>query len=335
MKKRIALLTVLLLVVIYALGPSPETPVYTVDLPAVPSQLAKLEDYVQERESRPDIKPDNNAQIIWANDTIREKTEYVLLYLHGFSASRVEGEPVYPDFAKRYGLNTYAARLATQGLDTVDQMIDYRPERLWESAKEALSIAEKLGNKVIIMSTSTGGTLALKLAATYPDKVYGLINMSPNVRVRDANSWLLNKPWGLQIARLVFGGKFRDLEPTDSNYGKYWYTHYRLESVVYLQELVETTMNKETFEEITCPSLTLYYYKNEEEQDPVVSVNRLLWMHENLATESDQKRAVAIEGAKTHVIGSGLYSKALPDVENAIFQFAEEVLKLEPVTLAH
>ena len=81
------MLTVLLLVVIYALGPTPETPVYTVDLPAVPSQLSKLERYVLERENRPDIKTDNNAKIIWANETLREKTDYVLLYLHGFSAS--------------------------------------------------------------------------------------------------------------------------------------------------------------------------------------------------------------------------------------------------------
>jgi pimeloyl-ACP methyl ester carboxylesterase len=333
MKKQIALLVVLVLVVIYALGPSPETPVFNVELPALTSNLVELQELVSQLENRPDIKPGNEARIFWANDTIPHKTAYVLLYLHGFSASRKEGEPVYQDFAKRYGMNTFAARLATQGLDTVDQMIDYRPERLWESAKQALAIAEKLGNKVIIMSTSTGGTLALKLAATYPDKVHALINMSPNIRVKDANAWLLNKPWGLQIARIIFGSNFRHVTPTDSNYHDYWYVDYRLESVVYLQELVESTMNSETFEEVDCPVLTLYYYKNKEDQDPVVSVDRILWMHKNLATAEDEKRAVAIPDAQTHVIGCGLYSKALPEVEQAIFSFADEVLQLEPVTL--
>jgi esterase/lipase len=333
MKKRIALLIALLLVVIYALGPSPETPTYNVDLPAISTNLATIQQFVLDHENRPDIKPDNEARIFWANDSVPQKTEYVLLYIHGFTASRKEGEPVYLDVARRYGMNAYAARLATQGLDTVDQMIDYRPERIWESAKLALTIAEKLGDKVIIMSTSTGGTLALKLAATYPDKVHGLINMSPNIRVKDANAWLLNKPWGLQIARLVFGGNFRHLEPIDSNYGKYWYVDYRLESVVYLQELVESTMNKETFQEVDCPVLNLFYFKNDEEQDDVVSVNRIRWMHRNLATADDKKRAVEITEAQTHVIGCGLYSKAIPEVEQAIFSFAEEVIQLEPVTL--
>lgn len=333
MKKRIVLLVVLALVVLYALGPTPETPVYNVDLPALSSNLKEVEDLVINQENRPDIKPGNEAKIIWANDTLPQKTDYVLLYLHGFSASRKEGEPVYQDFGKRYGMNAFAARLATQGLDTVDQMIDYRPERLWESAKQALAIAEKLGENVIIMSTSTGGTLALKLAATYPDKVYSLINMSPNIRVKDGNAWLLNKPWGLQIARMFFGGNFRHLTPIDSNYGKYWYADYRLESVVYLQQLVESTMNKETFSEIECPTLNIFYFKNKEEQDDVVNVERIKWMHKNLATADNKKRAVAIPNAKTHIIGCGLYSKALPEVENTIFDFAEEVLQLEPVTL--
>ena len=40
------------------------------------------------------IKPDNQARIIWADSSKKEKTKIAFLYLHGFSASQAEGDPV-------------------------------------------------------------------------------------------------------------------------------------------------------------------------------------------------------------------------------------------------
>ena len=48
-------------------------------------------------------------------------------------------------------------------------MINLTADKLWNSAKEAYAIGRQLGKKVILIATSTGGTLALKLAAEYPD----------------------------------------------------------------------------------------------------------------------------------------------------------------------
>jgi pimeloyl-ACP methyl ester carboxylesterase len=58
-----------------------------------------------------------------------------------------------------------------------------------------LAIGRQLGNKVIIMGTSTGGTNALQLAAAYPNDVEALILLSPNIAINDPNAWLLNNPW--------------------------------------------------------------------------------------------------------------------------------------------
>src|SRR5690606_38457319 len=124
--------------------------------------------------------------------------------------------------------------------------------RLWNSAKEALAIGQKIGKKVILMSTSTGGTLALRLAATYPDQVHALINMSPNVAINDPAAFILNNPWGLQIARMVMGGNYRDTGATEEE-SKYWNAKYRIEAIVQLQELLETTMTPETFRSVTQP----------------------------------------------------------------------------------
>jgi len=125
----------------------------------------------------------------------------------------------------------------------------------------------------------------------------------------------------------VFGGKSR-VFPKDSIVQRYWNDSYRLESVGQLQELLESKMNPETFEKVKCPSLTLYYYKNEKEQDPQVKVNAMLEMNKQLSTPSDLKEMIAIPNAGAHVLGSPLISKGVPSVEAEVEKFALEKLKM-------
>lgn len=249
---------IIILSMVYLVGPRPSTPKYDTSLTKVPG-IDSLVSYVNQQESKHHIKPGNEAQIIWT-DTIHQQTEYALVYLHGFSASKEEGNPVHLNLAKTLHANLYLSRLSDHGIDTVAPMQYFTADRLWESAKEALAIGKKLGKKVILVGTSTGGTLALQLAAAYPD-VNSLILLSPNIAINDSKAWLLNNPWGLQIARLVTGGDERMLTGKTTEYKKYWYSHYRLESVVQLQEMLESSMKKATFERVKQPVLLLYYYK--------------------------------------------------------------------------
>ncbi len=295
-------------------------------MPTVPQSPAELEKYVAQNEAKHKVKPDNEARIIWA-DSSKAKTKYSVVYLHGFYASQEEGDPVHQNFAKKFGCNLYLARLADHGIDTVDQLINFTIDKSWESAKEALAIGKALGENVIVMSTSTGGTLALILAAEYPQNVFALINMSPNIRINHPLAFIANDPWGLQIARLVRGGKF-NVSPSDSLHDKYWYQKFRLEAVTQLQELLEEKMNKETFEKIKCPSLTLYYYKNEQEQDQTVKISAMLEMNKQLATPDSLKEAIAIPGASGHVLGSYVSSKDIPAVEEAVEKFTLQKLHL-------
>lgn len=319
----------LLLAGLYFLGPAPEPPKYSNDIPVIPETADGLEKYIRESESRHRIKPGNEAQIVW-NDSSRSQTDYAIVYLHGFSASHKEGDPVHRDFAKRYGCNLFLSRIADHGIDTTESLLYFTAERAWESAREALAIGNRIGRKVILMSTSTGGTLALKLAATYPDRVYALINLSPNIAINDPAAFILNDPWGLQIARLVMGGKYRETE-SDEETSKYWNSKYRLEALVQLEELVESTMTPETFRAVSQPSLTLYYYKNEKEQDPQVKVSAMLEMNDQLATPAASKRIVAIPDAGAHVIGSYLTSKDVDGVYAEIVKFAETTLQMQPL----
>jgi len=329
MKRKIIFISFpfLVLVALYFLGPEPSRPVFDAAMPSVPQQPAELEKYVATRESKHQLKPDNEARIVWA-DSSKNKTKYSVAYLHGFSASEEEGNPVHRDFAKKFGCNLYLARLADHGIDTVDQLLYFTPDRWWQSSKEALAIGKAIGEKVIVMSTSTGGTMALMLAAEYPQDVFALISMSPNIAINDPNAWLANNPWGLQIARLVIGGKERSF-PKDSAKDKYWNNPYRLEAVVQLEELLEDKMNSETFSKVKCPSLTLYYYKNEKEQDPTVKVSAMIEMNKQLSTPDSLKEMVAIPNAGGHVLGSRIVSKDIPAVEMAAEKFAKEKLKMQ------
>jgi pimeloyl-ACP methyl ester carboxylesterase len=317
---------VILIIAVYFLGPAPDKPVFSEGMPQVPEQADALEKYIHEKEQLHVIKPDNQARIIW-HDSSHRKTEYAIVYLHGFSASQKEGFPLHQRFAANFGCNLYLSRLADHGIDTTETLLLFTADRIWNSAKEALAIANSLGEKVIIMSTSTGGTLALMLAAKFPEQVHALINLSPNIALKDPAAFLLNDPWGLQIARMVVGGQYRVTETTEEE-SPYWNAKYRLESLVQLEELVESGLSDETFKAISQPSLTLYYYKNEIEQDPQVKVSAMLDMHEKLGTPASKKVLKAIPEAGAHVIGSSLTSRDIEGVYAAMEQFAIEKLKL-------
>jgi pimeloyl-ACP methyl ester carboxylesterase len=316
-----------LLIAVYFLGPRPRTPHYTNDLPSVPASTQEIEQYIRQEESQHKIKPDNEARIIWANDSLKEQTEYAVVYLHGFSASQEEGDPVHYEFAQKFGANLYLSRLYAHGIDTTEPLLSFSAEGLWNSAKEAFAIGKKLGKKVILMSTSTGGTLALKLAAEFPE-IAGLILLSPNIEINDSKAWLLNNHWGLQIAKLI-KGNYNKAKDTTALYAQYWNSRYRIEATVQLEELLESTMKESVFRKVTQPVLLLYYYKDEEHQDPVVKVSAMKRMFAQLSTPPALKRQIAIPNAGDHVMGSYIKSKDLPSVEEACEKFATEVLRMK------
>jgi esterase/lipase len=320
----------LVLIIIYFLGPQPGVPAYTNDLPVIPAEPVALEKYISDHEAMHKVKPDNEARIIWFNDSLKEKTEYAVVYLHGFSASQEEGDPIHYEFAQKFGCNLYLSRLAEHGIDTIEPMANLTADKLWNSAKEAYAIGKRLGKKVILLSTSTGGTLALKLATEYPD-IAGLILLSPNIAINDSKAWLLNNPWGLQIAHLV-KGKYNIAADTTAIYKQYWDYKYRMEAAVALEELLETTMKSSLFEKITQPVLLLYYYKDEEHQDPVVKVSAMKRMFKQLGTPDSLKREMAVPNAGDHVMGSYIKSKDLQTVKDDCEKFGTQILKLKYAT---
>jgi esterase/lipase len=320
---KIVILSILALFVIYFLGPQPPKPVLNDVLPAVAS-IDTLDSYITAMEAPHKIKPNNQAKIIWA-DSSKSQTEYALVYLHGFSASQMEGDPVHQNIAKQFNCNLYLARLAEHGIDTTEDLVNLTADQYWESAKLAYAIGKQIGKKVILMSTSTGGTLALQLASVYPE-IAGLILYSPNIEVFNPSAPLLDNPWGLQIGRAVLKSNYVDIKYKDSAYPKYWNSHYRIEAVVALQNLLEATMTEATFKKIHQPTLALYYYKDEAHQDNVVKVKAIQKMMQQIATPANLKMEMAIPNAGNHVIASPIVSNDIVSVEKATAKFIKKVI---------
>jgi esterase/lipase len=326
MKKffRFLILLVVLLIGGFFLGPGPEKPVFPDALPDVPPGLADLQTWLDTREARLPVRPDNEAQIIWA-DSVPQQTDYALVYLHGFSASREEGGDMARAFAERYGCNLFLARLQAHGLESDEPLLEYRADSVLVSAQEALAIGKQLGKQVILMSTSTGGTLSLMVGDD--PAIAAHLLFSPNIEIAGAGASLLSGPWGLQMARQMMGSNYRSWEG-DPYSSKYWNTRYRVEAMVELQNLLDHGMKPETFGKVTAPVYLAYYYQDETHQDPVVSVAAMKEMFAQLGTPEAKKRQQAFPTAGDHVIANAEKSGAYAAIEAGTFAFAEEVLEL-------
>lgn len=312
-----------------AIGPRQQFEDFDGKIAPIQMALEDVADYIAEKENQvADLFPENKARVIWA-DSIR-KTPYAVVYLHGFSASAMEGAPLHQEFASRYGCNLLLARLADHGRNSKESFLKLTPKMMVESAKEAIALGQLLGERVILMSCSTGGTLSAYLAAENPDLIAAQIMYSPNIALYSSASTLLTKPWGLQLARVIQGGDYRSFEVPKSC-DPYWTTTYRVEGLIALKALIDATMTKAVFERISHPVFIGCYFKNEEEQDKVVSVEAMRAFFRDIKTPAEDKVFVAFPEVKTHVISAGCQSKDFPSVQQATYQFAETVLGLKPL----
>jgi len=329
--KKYILIPICLLIAGYFLGPKKSFKPVNGKIQLLDIPLENLDRYIADKEAKvANIRPDNESRIVWA-DAI-EKTPYSVVYLHGFSATWYEGNGIHQPFAKRYGCNLYLPRLAQHGIKDKDSFSTLTPQEYIDSAKEAIAIGHLLGEKVLVMSCSTGGTLGIYLEAENPDLIDAQFLYSPNIDLAFATSELLTLPWGEQIANSMIG-EYRDMSFHNSDtYNNYATAHYKTSGVIGLKALIEETMTSATYNKVSKPYFLGYYYKNEEEQDPVVSVPEMLAFDKLSSTPADQKMVIAFPDVKNHVMVNTEKSEDVASVQRETYRFAEEILGMEQVT---
>lgn len=310
-----------LLFIVFMSGPKVETPNLNQELPTVPKDLLELEAYVASQEAGiTDLKTGNEARIAFF-DSIPKKTKYAVLYLHGFSASSEEGAPFHQNIAKHFKANLYLPRLFGHGIGGQSPLEDFTGDAYIKSALDALAVAKTLGEQVILLGTSNGGLLSLLLGNDPQIVVMGLY--SPNIRIKDPMAGALSLPWGFEIATAVAGSEYHVMQNVVSPKEDFWTTRYHMQSLTHVQKLIDEAMIPETFAKIKIPVFMGYYYKDEQNQDNVVSVDAMLTMFDQLGTADAKKEKMAFPDTGDHVMTSHLTSKDVASVTKESIRFFE------------
>jgi len=236
---------------------------------ALPALDDDLDAFLKGSESRFDDLTDGvEKQIIWHGEK-GARTDIAIVYLHGFSATAAEIRPVPDIVAKQLGANLYFTRLAGHGRPG-KCMGEVRVEQWISDLAESIAIGQRLGNRIVVMGTSTGATLATSGYA-YPglmDKVAGLVLLSPNFGLQQWRSAGAYLPFFRRWSRYLNGGEWQ-VEVHNEAHGTYWTTCYPNRSIDPMMQLI-AAVRRLDLSQVTVP--VLFYYA---ETDQVIKVSEV------------------------------------------------------------
>ena len=229
---------------------------------APPQDITQLDTWLQNSEKAfAPTKPGTAKGIVWA-DKPGERTPWAVVYLHGFSASRLETAPLADTVAQGLGANVFHTRLTGHGLDSVEAMGNATVQDWMADAVEALQIGKTLGDKVLVVGVSTGATLAAWAALGPQAKdMTAMVFISPNFGPKDKRANLINGPWGQQIA-LALEGPVRGWTPDSPDEANAWTTRYATRAIFPMMALVKE-VRESNLAAIQTPLLVLYSESDE------------------------------------------------------------------------
>ena len=220
-----------------------------------------LDAYFASQEGRfDDITPGTKKRVLWAG-TPGERTPISLVYLHGFSASAPEMRPVHEMLAQSLGANLVFTRLTGHGRGSAAMTIG-NAETWSRDTAEAIRAAQAIGDEVIVLSLSTGGTLAAA-AALDPDlmaSVKGIVFISPNLGINNALEPLFTWP-AARYWLPVLAGRTRSWEPANEDQGTYWTSSYPSVSILPMAAMVKDVAGFD-YTVVTTPAL-FYFSPND------------------------------------------------------------------------
>lgn len=263
MRRALIWLLVFIVVVAAVVLLGPRTPVDTrisFDAAAIGPDA---EAYLATSEARlPNIREGLAKEIVWADPATRAHTPVAIVYVHGFSASKGETRPLPDKVAAALGANLLFTRLAGHGQDEA-AMAEGSVHAWVNDLAEAIAIGRMLGDKVVVIATSTGGALATWAAtdANFAKDIAALVLISPNYGVQAGGAWLLTMPWGKQMARLVIGPE-RSFEPRNAAHARLWTTRYPTEALLPMAALTALG-NNAPVESVATPALFVFSDKDQ------------------------------------------------------------------------
>ncbi len=204
------------------------------------------------------LRPAAAKRIVWAGAP-GVRTPLAVVYLHGFLASPEELQPVPERVAAALGANLFFARLKGHGLTDNGATLGSATANDWlDDLAEALSVALAIGDRVVVIGTSTGGSLAT-LAAFRSDlsrDIAGVILVSPNFRQMRAGSSFLTLPFARSFVPWIMG-QTREWRPQSVQHGAAWMTRYPSQAVVPMAALARAA-DSLPFEQAKTPALFIF-----------------------------------------------------------------------------
>ncbi len=186
-----------------------------------------------------DIVPGVEKRVIWQDGFKERRTPVSILYLHGFSATSEEIRPVPDRVADALGANLVYTRLQGHGRRG-EAMAEGTASGWLQGMAEGLAAARAVGDQVVVISTSTGGTLAA--AAAMDDDLNrdlaGIVFISPNFGVNTPGAFIPGLPWARDWLPVLMGEN-RDVSGPDPEKNRYWSAIYPWEAVVPMTVLVD------------------------------------------------------------------------------------------------
>lgn len=207
-----------------------------------------------------DIRQGVSKKIIWANKK-NTKTPISIVYIHGFTASSEEVRPLPDLIAKDINANLYYTRLSGHGR-TSNAMVNSSIQNWMNDLHEAIEIGSRIGKKVIILSSSTGGTISVTSALNkkLSSKILGYIFISPNFGINNKFANLISWPFSEYWLQLILGKTMKH-SPRNENNKKYWTMSYPTNALIPMARLVNEVNNKD-FSNIKKPAL--FYFSMED-----------------------------------------------------------------------
>jgi pimeloyl-ACP methyl ester carboxylesterase len=263
----------------------PHAPGEAVCLPPLPEDLDR---FLAASEARiAGIRHQTEKKIVWRSSP-GLKTDFAVVYLHGFSASRMELHPLCDLLARKIDANLFYTRLNGHGQDG-HALAAAKVEDWLQDGLEALAVGNRLGRRIILIGTSTGAALATWLAAHAPQlsAIHALILISPNYSPKNLFTFLTRWRLGRRLIE-IFMGNWRQFTPAGPAQERFWTVRYPMKALYTMLELVRIA-NATDLRRLLLPVLMLY-----NEKDRVISVPKLKKKFGAMA--SARKRLVAFNG---------------------------------------
>ncbi|QDE38408.1 lysophospholipase [Luteibacter pinisoli] len=250
---------------------------------------------IEERErAMPGLKPDNQARIVFLDGAAHERLPLSVVYLHGFSASQAEGDPAHRTIAAACGAHLYLNRLHDHGSDEPMAMAGATAQQWRDDAKAALDVGLALGERVIVVATSMGGSLALDLAAAHPDAIAALILWSPGIRVFDEQQLR---------AVLPMQGPLVPPGERTAYQRQYWSSVVHSDAYRAIARLFAERMQADNLGHVRCPVLMGAWDGGPGDSDTLTSVVAMREAFRWLGTPPGQRRFIAYQHA-AHVLAN-------------------------------